>query len=134
MERIAQTRTASGLSASQICRNGSIPWIIPRLEARWKRQLDLAFHTEYDPYMKRNREKSGFGFWASVTLVALLVAYPLSIGPYLYLSDVAYSKVVFLDPIYDPLRWIAAHSEPFNFVLNWYSSLWRVNRLDPFQL
>ena len=64
--------------------------------------------------------------WITIALFVVLVVYPLSIGPYLWLSDVAYSAVVFIDPIYDPLRWIMARSEVADSVGNTYISRWRV--------
>jgi len=76
--------------------------------------------------MGDERTKPSAGLWIAVALVAVLVAYPLSIGPYLWLSDVAYSAVVFIDPVYDPLRWITAQSELSDRALNRYCSMWRV--------
>jgi hypothetical protein len=64
--------------------------------------------------------------WIAIALFLVLVVYPLSIGPYLWLSDVACSTVVFMDPVYDPLRWIAAQSEVLDDVSNTYCSMWRV--------
>jgi hypothetical protein len=64
--------------------------------------------------------------WITIALFVVLVVYPLSIGPYLWLSDVAYSAVVFIDPAYDPLRWIAAQSEASDRAMNKYCSWWRI--------
>jgi hypothetical protein len=79
--------------------------------------------------------------WITILLFAVLVGYPLSIGPYLWLSDVAsdgarraspdtwsiaYSAVVFIDPVYDPLRWIMARSEVSDRAWNRYCSRWRI--------
>ncbi len=64
--------------------------------------------------------------WITIALFAALVLYPLSIGPYLWLSDVAYSAVVFIDPVYDPLRGIMARSEVSDRAFNKYCSMWRI--------
>ena len=79
--------------------------------------------------------------WIAVALFAVLVGYPLSIGPYLWLSDVlsagartaspktwsiAYSVLVFVDPVYDPLRWIMERSEVADDAGNSYISMCRI--------
>ena len=77
----------------------------------------------------------------TIALFVVLVGYPLSIGPYLWLSDVlsirartsssktwsiAYSALVSIDPVYDPLRWILDQSEVADDAGNSYISMWRI--------
>jgi hypothetical protein len=79
--------------------------------------------------------------WIGIALFVVLVAYPLSMGPYLWFSDVAsagatraspgtrsvaWSAVVFVDPVYDPLRWIMSRSEATDRAWNKYCSRWRI--------
>lgn len=79
--------------------------------------------------------------WITIALFVVLVGYPLSIGPYLWLGDglsirarkastkswsIAYSALVFIDPAYDPLRWIMERSEVADDVGNTYISMWRI--------
>lgn len=78
--------------------------------------------------MTSDRKKPTTGIWIAVALVAVLVVFPLSMGPYLWLTDVAYSAVIFIDPLYDPLRWVMARSEVSDRALNRYCSLWRVTK------
>jgi hypothetical protein len=71
------------------------------------------------------REKPGVGFWIVATLATLLIIYPLSIGPYLWLSDRALWAVRIFDPVYDPLRWIMHSTAVTDKVINTYCSFWR---------
>jgi hypothetical protein len=79
--------------------------------------------------------------WITIVLFVVLVGYPLSFGPYLWLSDVAsagartaspktwsiaWSAIVFIDPVYDPLRWIMERSEVADDAGNTYISMWRI--------
>ena len=55
-----------------------------------------------------DRKKPGVAFWATVIVVVVLVAYPLSFGPACWLIwNVELSQPVlnFLDAFYDPLEW-----------------------------
>ena len=83
-----------------------------------------AFPAGYNGGVTEDRKRPVWP-WIAATLFIVLVVYPLSIGPYLWLSDVAYSAVVFMDPIYDPLRWITAQSEMSDRAMNKYCSVWR---------
>jgi len=79
--------------------------------------------------------------WITSAVFLALVAYPLSIGPFLWLSDVtsyrarraspgtwkaANAAVIFVDPIYDPLRWISKRCELADHAWNAYCSWWRI--------
>jgi hypothetical protein len=79
--------------------------------------------------------------WIVTVLLVVLVAYPLSMGPFLWLSDVtsirvrtaspgawsaANATVIFVNPVYDPLRWISTRSEVTDDAWNGYCSWWRL--------
>ena len=79
--------------------------------------------------------------WIAAALFVVLVAYPLSMGPFLWLSDItsyrarrtspgiwraANAAVNFVDAAYDPLRWISTRSEVTDDVWNRYCSWWRI--------
>src|SRR6478672_10232364 len=79
--------------------------------------------------------------WMTFGLFVLLVGYPLSFGPYLGLGDwlsireartsnmvwgTAYSALVVIDPVYDPLRRIMERSQLADDAGNAYISMWRM--------
>jgi hypothetical protein len=76
-----------------------------------------------------DRKKPGAAFWATVVLVAVLVGYPLSYGPFVWLDDRVSMPAWlhdFADWIYDPLVWFCiTHPVPFGRVFDWYANLWR---------
>jgi hypothetical protein len=80
-----------------------------------------------------SRKKPGVAFWATVVVVVVLVGYPLSIGPVLWLADRqmipdAAKKQVGL--IYAPLAWVVNNSSNAFQVYSWYGRLWKRAR-DP---
>jgi hypothetical protein len=79
--------------------------------------------------------------WIATALLVALVAYPLSMGPFLWLSDVtsirarraspgtwsaANAAVIFIDPLYDPPGWIAPRFEVTDDAWNRCCSSWRI--------
>ena len=76
-----------------------------------------------------DRKQPGVAFWATVVVVAVLVAYPLSIGPAIWLRDQEWAP----DWTFDAYRWIYAPiisvcndgPKPFDDAMNWYANLWR---------
>jgi hypothetical protein len=88
-----------------------------------------------------DKRKKPFWPWITIALFVVLLAYPLSMGPFLWLSDVtsirvrrespgawsaANAAVIFIDPLYDPLRWIAPRFEVTDDAWNRYCSWWRI--------
>jgi hypothetical protein len=61
--------------------------------------------------MSEDRKKPGVAFWATVVLVMLLVAYPLSFGPACWIAN---RTDLFddddLPAIYRPIGWLCYHS------------------------
>jgi len=63
-------------------------------------------------------------------LCALLIAYPLSIGP---VDSFYYKRERFpswVGTLYFPLNWACAHSETLKGLYEWYIELW-MNRAHP---
>jgi hypothetical protein len=79
-----------------------------------------------------SRKKPGVAFWATVALVLVLVGYPLSLGPAVWLQTRGMMpKFIsdFLMWFYTPLEFVefADTSEtrgPFGRALWWYVQLW----------
>jgi hypothetical protein len=76
------------------------------------------------------RKKPAAGFWITVALVAVLVGYPLSIGPvrWAMLQKWCPSWVTTAYPsVYSPLRSLLFHKsspQPIRDALKWYCRLW----------
>jgi hypothetical protein len=83
--------------------------------------------------MSEPQKKPGVAFWATVVVVCLLVGYPLSLGPLMWLRArnlvPGWSEET-LRSFYAPLHWVTTlGAEPNNYnqlgrAINWYSSLW----------
>jgi hypothetical protein len=71
-----------------------------------------------------DRKKPGMAFWATVALVVVLVAYPLSLGPATWLFNNGWLPGTAINWLYAPLAWIGEKSEPFGNALEWYVMLW----------
>jgi hypothetical protein len=67
------------------------------------------------------------GFWITVALVAVLVGYPLSIGPACWISSRAQAGESLVSTVYRPLRWGMKQSEQIASAINWYSKLGSAN-------
>ena len=77
-----------------------------------------------------SRNKPGVAFWATVVVVVVLVAYPLSFGPacwWFYNTEMDPSGVaVNIAPrIYWPIGWLAESGPPsVSRAINWYGTVW----------
>jgi hypothetical protein len=74
-----------------------------------------------------DREKPTAGFWITVALVAVLVGYPLSIGPAAWICTGIgdpYWAVDAFHSVYAPILWIYHEGpESFNDALTWYCNV-----------
>jgi hypothetical protein len=78
--------------------------------------------------MISDRKKPGVAFWATLVVVAVLVAYPLSIGPAYWLKrqDWAYGSTHgAFHAVYGPIIWIYQQGpQPAHDAIGWYVDLW----------
>jgi hypothetical protein len=70
-----------------------------------------------------DRKKPGVAFWATVAVVAALVAYPLSFGPAIWLTARGYFRESTVQSFYMPVLWSAAQAESLENVVTWWGSL-----------
>jgi hypothetical protein len=68
--------------------------------------------------MPSDRKKPGLAFWATVVLVVVLVAYPLSFGPACWLTSHLESGAGFVSVFYRPIFRIT-YPNPFIAENNW---------------
>jgi hypothetical protein len=77
--------------------------------------------------MSEERKKSGPAFWITITLLLVLVAYPLSIGPLMWLSQHGLVPG-WLGPLMAayvaPAGLVASLFPPFDAFMTWYVRLW----------
>jgi hypothetical protein len=76
-----------------------------------------------------DHKNPGVAFWATLVMLALLVAYPLSIGPLTRLYWVTFDQPAWLkavaDPVYAPMHWAYANGpEWYQNAIAWYCELW----------
>jgi hypothetical protein len=74
-----------------------------------------------------HRKKPGVAFWATVVVVVVLVAYPLSWGPILWLNSHDAIPKLAQGPIawfYYPILWICGHVPTFGYFMVRYTDLW----------
>lgn len=70
------------------------------------------------------RNKPGVAFWAAVVAAALLVGYPLSLGPACWISSYTSVGVSTVSVAYRPMMWLYEISpEPVGGVILWYSEI-----------
>lgn len=55
------------------------------------------------------QKKSSIGFWITVTVVAVLVLYPLSFGPACWIASQEMGTHGFINLIYRPMIWVVIH-------------------------
>jgi|SRR5579872_5655402 len=74
-----------------------------------------------------SRKKPSRKFWIVLALV-VVVAYPLSYGPALWLQDMpgwlGYVTGTSNQVIYKPLNWLVGTSETLSAIFDWYVRLW----------
>jgi len=71
-----------------------------------------------------DRKKPSLTFWITVTLVALVVAYPLSFGPAVWGDARGHVNHWFVAQAYWPLLWTAIHGpKPASAALRWWAVL-----------
>jgi hypothetical protein len=79
--------------------------------------------------MNEERKKPGVAFWATVVVVVVLVAYPLSFGPACWLTSRTRVGVRLIPAVYRPLIWASLAdgrgATPIGAVLVWYTELGR---------
>jgi len=79
--------------------------------------------------MSRDDKQPGVAFWATVVVVvAMMLAYPLSLGPAIWLYQhnfvPGWARTA-IPYIYSPLEWLAHHGPgPVRDFFNWYVELW----------
>jgi len=70
-----------------------------------------------------DRKKPGVAFW-TVLLGVMLLGYPLSIGPAVWLTGHRYFRDSTVSSFYWPVLWSAAQAIPLENALDWWGSLW----------
>jgi hypothetical protein len=73
--------------------------------------------------MSDGRKKPSVAFWASVAVVVVLIGYPLSIGPAVWLTGRKYAKESTVTSFYWPVLWSAGQTPPLENALVWWGSL-----------
>ena len=73
-----------------------------------------------------SRKKPGVAFWATVVVVVVLVAYPLSFGPAMWFTVRSGDSVRYAcGVVYAPMFWLDEHAPvPVQATIRWYSDLW----------
>jgi hypothetical protein len=63
-------------------------------------------------------------FWATVLVVVVLVAYPLSFGPAVWLTARANASHAIVESVYWPILWLE-HEGPDSsyYIIRWYGSI-----------
>lgn len=77
--------------------------------------------------MSSNNKKPGIAFWSTVAAAVLVILYPLSIGPLIWLADrgmLPEEAAGLIGIIYYPLELAAASSDATIRLYSWYASLW----------
>ena len=71
--------------------------------------------------MTSDRKHPSAGFWLTVALVAVLVAYPLSFGPACWISSRTGIGVFTIPSAYRPVLWAMSCSRNVAHLFNWYA-------------
>jgi hypothetical protein len=80
--------------------------------------------------MTSDCKKPSAGFWITVTLVAVLVGYPLSFGPACWLAYYDCIGIETLQSMHGPILWIYWHDHSFvSELIYWYSAIGTRGRL-----
>ena len=73
--------------------------------------------------MTSSRKKPGVAFWATAVVVVLLVAYPLSFGPAVWLTARGLFSESTVQSFYLPILWSAGQAETLADGLDWWGTL-----------
>jgi hypothetical protein len=94
------------------------------IDCRRRHNVDLAGYEG----MTSDRKKPGVAFWATVALVAVLVGYPLSAGPAIWIAMRTSDEVLLSHPVnrlYAPVWWFCDHGpRPIRDLACWSLNLW----------
>jgi hypothetical protein len=75
-----------------------------------------------------DRSQPGVTFWATVIVVAALIAYPLSLGPAAWLAEhdwLTGRTLELAEKFYYPIIWLDENGpEPVSDAIDWYADLW----------
>jgi hypothetical protein len=88
------------------------------------------------------RKKPGVAFWATVVVVVVLVAYPLSFGPACWLAGTNGTAMDVIPNLYYPILWLAevtrteispgvSEQSTADDCIEWYATLGRRDGLYP---
>jgi hypothetical protein len=70
-----------------------------------------------------DRKTPGVTFWATVVVVVVLAAYPLSFGPWCWCTSRLEGEVRSVPPGYRPITLLAELGRPAGHAIRWYASL-----------
>ena len=73
--------------------------------------------------MTSDRKQPGVAFWVTVVVVVVLVAYPLSLGPAVWLTARGFFRDSAVQSFYMPVLWSAAQAESLDNFVTWWGSL-----------
>src|SRR5437773_482439 len=71
-----------------------------------------------------DRKHSSLALWITVALVAVLVGYPLSFGPAVWLTGRRYFRESTLESFCWPVLWSTAHADSLENAVDCWGSLW----------
>jgi hypothetical protein len=77
----------------------------------------------YNAGMGEERKKTSAGFWCTITIMALLILYPLSFGPASWLAFHDMRTCHFVEIAYRPILWLGTHNQIIRSVATWYMAL-----------
>jgi hypothetical protein len=69
-----------------------------------------------------DRKKPTTGVWIAVALVMVLLAYPLSFGPAVWLTARRYCRTSTVESLYRPVLWSAAQGPSLENAVVWWGS------------
>ncbi len=79
--------------------------------------------------MSQDAKEDRKSFAWGILLLAMLIFYPLSLGPVVWMAENGYlgnSGIrVFVQIVYFPLQWFYESNESVEKLLDWYMSFWR---------
>ncbi|HEY3967385.1 MAG TPA: hypothetical protein VGM05_22685 [Planctomycetaceae bacterium] len=74
--------------------------------------------------MSEDRKKPGWAFWTIVVMVVVLLGYPFSLGPAVWLTGRRYLRESTVSSFYWPVLWSTAHAQSLEHGVDWWGSLW----------